>query len=288
MDVKHLFSRNDAWGSRYRDQPPPRVVMTPPLGWASIDGGLIDIGHSSDLGFAFDNEGPRHTVLLDGFRIANRLVTCGEWREFVDDGAYARPELWLSDGWFAVQREAWAAPLYWERDDSVDTGWSVLTLDGRRPLHDAEPVVHVSHYEADAFARWAGARLPTEFEWEAAVGSAAATTSGMVAMTGATLDLDLATTALHPRPADVHDTGIRQLFGDVWEWTASAYLPYPRFAPASGAVGEYNGKFMSGQMVLRGGSAITPAGHIRVSYRNFFPPQSRWMFGGVRLATDER
>ncbi len=179
-------------------------------------------------------------------------MTAREWSEFIDDGGYERPELWLSDGWAAVQREGWVAPLYWRREGAHE--WSAFTLHGRRPLDTDAPVAHVSHYEADAYARWAGARLPTETEWEHA-----------------------ATTSTHP---------IDGLFDDVWQWTASAYLPYPRFQPAEGAVGEYNGKFMSGQMVLRGGASITPEGHTRPTYRNFFPPGSRWMFAGVRLAAD--
>jgi ergothioneine biosynthesis protein EgtB len=180
-------------------------------------------------------------------------VTAGEWLEFIADRGYSRPELWLSDGWHAVQEQQWNAPLYW-RDDG-DDGWTVFTLAGRRALDPAEPVIHVSHYEADAFANWRGERLPTEFEWEHAVVSAA--------------------------PGRLHDVD------DVaWQWTASAYLPYPRFRPAAGAVGEYNGKFMSGQMALRGGARITPRGHTRPTYRNFFPPGSRWMYGGVRLASD--
>jgi ergothioneine biosynthesis protein EgtB len=282
MDVKHLFSRNGGWEPQYRsDGSSLPAVLTAPLGWVDLDGGLTDIGHTAGSNanrvgsdFAFDNESPRHTMLLHAFRLANRLVTCGEWLEFIADDGYGRPELWLSDGWFTVQREQWRAPLYWETDGP---NWSVLTLDGRRPVLDSEPVVHVSHYEADAYARWAGARLPTEFEWEAA--------AAQVPLRGNLLR-DLRTDALHPTPADVHDTGLRQFFGDAWEWTASAYLPYPRFEPAPGAVGEYNGKFMSGQMVLRGGSAVTPHDHIRATYRNFFPPHTRWMFSGVRLATD--
>ncbi|HET9729017.1 MAG TPA: SUMF1/EgtB/PvdO family nonheme iron enzyme, partial [Acidimicrobiia bacterium] len=198
------------------------------------------------------NEGPRHTVYLDDFRIADGLVTAGEWLEFMADGGYERPDLWLSDGWYAVQEQGWNAPGYW-RDDGAD-GWTAFTLAGRRPIDRSEPVGHVSHYEADAFARWRGARLPTEFEWEHAVASLGS--------------------ALH----NVDD--------EVWQWTSSAYLPYPRFAPAAGAVGEYNGKFMSGQMTLRGGARVTPADHTRATYRNFFPPGSRWMYGGVRLAAD--
>jgi ergothioneine biosynthesis protein EgtB len=214
-------------------------------------------------------------VYLEPFRIADRLVTAGEWLEFIDDGGYARPELWLSDGWYAVQEHGWDAPLYWRHDDAES--WSVFTLGGRRPVHPSEPVVHVSHYEADAFARWRGARLPTEFEWEHAMESFPAR-AGLP-------DRAPDRARLHPAAAPPDDELV-QAFGEVWQWTGSAYLPYPRFAPAAGAVGEYNGKFMSGQMVLRGGACITPASHVRGSYRNFFPPGSRWMFGGVRLAAD--
>ena len=275
MDVKHLFSRNGCWDPAYRtSHPEVRRQQPPPLGWVEIAGGLIDIGHDLSMGFAFDNEQPRHTTLLDSFRLANRLTTCREWQAFIDDDGYSRPELWLSDGWFTAQRERWQAPLYWQADGD---SWTTLTLDGRRPIVDSEPVVHVSHYEADAFARWSGGRLPTEFEWEAAASPH---------RVAGNLLTDPDRAPLHPTTADVHDPGLRQLFGDVWEWTASAYLPYPKFRTADGAVGDYNGKFMSGQMVLRGGSAITPVDHVRSSYRNFFAPSARWMFSGVRLAAD--
>ncbi len=275
MDVKHLFSRNGSFDPRYRTATRHgATALAPPLRWIDIAGGLIDVGHDPATGFGFDNEQPRHTALLDSFRLANRLVTCGEWRAFIDDDGYTRPELWLSDGWFAAQRERWAGPLYWERDGD---DWTTLTLDGRRPIVDSEPVMHVSHYEADAYARWSNARLPTEFEWEAAAAD--------LPVRGNLLD-DPADSPLHPTVAEAHDIGVGQMFGDLWEWTASAYLPYPRFRTAAGAIGEYNGKFMSGQMVLRGGSAITPVGHVRPTYRNFFPAHSRWMFSGVRLAND--
>jgi ergothioneine biosynthesis protein EgtB len=243
------------------------------------EGGLVEIGHdpksSGPSDFSFDNESPRHRVFLEPFRLADRLVTAGEWLEFMADGGYTRPELWLSDGWYAVQEHEWDSPLYW-RDDGSD-GWSIFTLNGRRPVEPGEPVVHVSHYEADAFARWRGARLPTEFEWEHAVEPVPAR-AGLP-------DAAPARARLHPAPASGSEEHT-QVFGDVWQWTGSAYLPYPRFEPAAGAVGEYNGKFMSGQMVLRGGACITPASHVRVTYRNFFPPGSRWLFGGVRLAAD--
>ncbi len=278
MDIKHVLSCNPLEPA-YFEAGPPATPAPSPLRFVSHDGGLAHTGHVGDA-FAFDNESPRHKVYLEPFKIADRLVTAAEWIEFIDDGGYAQPELWLSDGWYAVQEHAWNAPAYWCHDN--DEGWSSFTLNGRRPIAAEEPVVHVSHYEADAFARWAGARLPTEFEWEHAVATQGAPdgapSSGLAAPApdGA---------RLQPTPAPP-GPGLRQAFGDVWQWTASAYLPYPRFAPAPGAVGEYNGKFMSGQMVLRGSACITPAGHARATYRNFFPPSSRWMFAGLRLATD--
>ena len=269
MDIKHLFSRNPL-APAYDDHVVLDTATTPtPLHWTSVDGGLVDIGSNNDA-FSFDNEGPRHKVWLEPFRLANRLVTCAEWMEFIDDGGYRTPSLWLSDGWSAVDREQWTAPLYWQR---VADDWRMFTLGGLRPIDPAEPVVHVSHFEADAFARWAGGRLPTEAEWEHASSLYAAPGHGNF----------LSSRRLHPAPATL-GSGIQQLFGDVWEWTSSAYLAYPGFTPNEGAVGEYNGKFMSGQMVLRGGCCVTPDDHARASYRNFFYPSQRWMFAGVRLA----
>jgi ergothioneine biosynthesis protein EgtB len=250
MDIKHVLSCNPI--DPAYEFALSRAHDPSPLEYVEIEGGVVELGDAGD-GFAFDNERPRHLEHLEAYRFANRLVNAGEWLEFIHDGGYERPEFWLSDGWYAVQEHGWSAPLYWCHDDT--DGWSIFTLNGRRPLDVNEPVIHVSHYEADAYARWAGARLATEFEWEHA--------------------------ATSTRPGR-----FRQLDDVAWQWTASAYLPYPRFHPAAGAVGEYNGKFMSGQMVLRGGASITPAGHTRVTYRNFFPPASRWMFGGVRLAMD--
>ena len=268
MDIKHVFSLNPL-APAYHAPRPRQGLDAPRLEWLDFDGGLVEIGHGGDW-FAFDNEGPRHKVWLEPFRLASRLATCGEYLAFIEDGGYARAELWLSDGWAAVQAEGWDAPLYWTRD--ADGGRRIFTLAGLQPLNPAEPVCHLSHYEADAFARWSGARLPTEAEWEtAACGTA---------LVGNLADRGL----YHPAPAD--GPGLRQMIGDVWEWTMSPYVAYPRYRAPEGAVGEYNGKFMSGQMVLRGGAAVTPAGHVRTSYRNFFPPAARWAFSGVRLADD--
>ncbi len=274
MDIKHVLSRNPLRPA-YRSPPPaaPRSTGVGPVGWVDVEGGLVEIGHGLDGdGFAFDNEAPRHRSYLEPFRLADRPVTCGEWLAFLEDGGYLRPELWLSDGWATVTQNGWRAPLYWEDDGG---SWSVFTLNGMQPVDAAEPVAHVSFFEADAFASWAGARLPTESEWEVAV----------VAHGGDDGPNDLSTGILHPRTAPP-GPGVRQTAGDVWEWTASAYRPYPGFRPAAGAIGEYNGKFMCNQMVLRGGSCATPAGHTRATYRNFFPPASRWAFSGLRLATD--
>ena len=277
MDIKHVLSCNPL-DPRYEvraaaaEPAARRHELDEPI-FIDFEGGLVDIGHDGN-GFSFDNETPRHTVLLTPYRIANRVVTAGEWRAFMSDGGYARAELWLSDGWATVQSQGWNAPLYWQHED--DDEWSVFTLEGRRPVIDTEPVVHVSYYEAEAFARWAGARLPTEFEWEHMAASPTAL---------ATAPEATESTHLHPAPAPRSDALI-QLSTEVWQWTSSAYLPYPRFTPAPGALGEYNGKFMSNQMVLRGGACITSAGHVRPTYRNFFPPSARWAFSGVRLAAD--
>jgi ergothioneine biosynthesis protein EgtB len=230
----------------------------------------VEIGHDGD-GFSYDNELPLHAEYLRPFWLADRLVTNAEWLAFMADGGYHRHELWLSDGWGKVQAEGWEAPLYWSREGE---GWVEHTLHGTHPVDPAAPVCHVSHYEADAYATWAGRRLPTEAEWEHAARTVGGTGTGA---------LDL-----HPRAAGPSTGGLRQMLGDCWEWTGSAYLPYPGFRPAEGAIGEYNGKFMSGQMVLRGGCALTPPGHARTSYRNFYPPSARWPVTGVRLADDAR
>jgi ergothioneine biosynthesis protein EgtB len=242
--------------------------------WQSYAAGMREIGHQGD-GFSFDNEGPRHPVYLGVFALAPRLVTNGEYLAFMEDGGYQRPEFWLSEGWSTVQARGWEAPLYWQRHQE---GWRQFTLHGLRLIEPASPVCHVSFYEADAFARWAGRRLPTEAEWEIAAAD--------TPIQGRLLAEALEQGRLHPAPAEEGSLGLTQLYGDVWEWTASPYLGYPGFRPAPGAVGEYNGKFMCNQFVLRGGSCATPPGHIRPTYRNFFPPDARWQFTGLRLATD--
>ena len=268
MDIKHVLSRN-ALEPAYRTAPNEQSPVAEPYAWVDVEGGVVPIGHDAE-GFAFDNEGPCHDVLLQPYRIADRLVTCGEWLAFMADGGYERPDCWLSDGWHTVQAEGWTAPLYWAQRDGE---WVVHTLHGTRPVDPNEPVTHVSHYEADAYATWAGARLPTEFEWEHAARDEPV--APRVAFPS----------ALHPTASATFGS-LHQLYGETWQWTASAYTGYPGFHPAAGAVGEYNGKFMSNQMVLRGSACVTPAGHARHTYRNFFPPHSRWMFSGVRLATD--
>jgi dimethylhistidine N-methyltransferase len=281
MDIKHVLGVHPFAPSYSPRRLEALLTSDTHLGWVAHPGGLVEIGADSPsdatgamdftCGFAFDNEAPRHSVWLEPFAMADRLVTAGEWLQFIEDGGYQRASLWLADGWGVNQTEHREAPLYWSRGRD---GWEVFSLHGRHPLRPDEPVVHVSYYEADAFARWAGARLPTEAEWE----SVAATASSP----------EFKPIALHPRPAaPARFPGEpRQLFGETWQWTSSAYLPYPRFEPLKGAVGEYNGKFMVGQHVLRGSAAITPPGHARLTYRNFFPPGARWPFTGVRLARD--
>jgi ergothioneine biosynthesis protein EgtB len=261
-DLKHALGLN-----------PLRPAYLPPLAassatpaapaWESFPPSVRHVGHAGG-GFAFDNEGPRHRAFVGAFSIAARPVSNAEYLRFIQDGGYDRPELWLSDGWAAKRQHGWGAPLHWHRDGSE---WRIFTLRGERALDPAEPVCHVSFYEADAYARWAGCRLPTEQEWEAAAGSE---------VRGNFLDSEL----LHP----ANNGG--GFFGDVWVWTASPYVAYPGYRPAAGALGEYNGKFMCNQMVLRGGSCATPPGHVRPTYRNFFPPDARWQFSGIRLAKD--
>jgi ergothioneine biosynthesis protein EgtB len=271
-DVKHGLAANPlrpAYRETSDAATSPRKAALPPR-WHSFPEGVYPIGFEGE-GFAFDNEGPRHNVYLSPFRLASRLVTNREYVEFMRDGGYNTAAMWLSDGWDCIRANQWSAPLYWEmRDDQ----WWHYTMDGMRPVSPDDPVCHISFYEADAFARWAGARLATEFEWEVAAGSCA--------VAGNFMESEL----LYPRAAGNSDT-LTQMFGDVWEWTASAYLPYPGFQPAIGAVGEYNGKFMCNQMVLRGGSCATPRSHIRPTYRNFFPPHVRWQFMGTRLANGD-
>jgi ergothioneine biosynthesis protein EgtB len=271
-DVKGNFAYNPLRPA-YRDDLPHDPPTDPDtLLWVGFEGGLVEIGADA-RGFSYDNEGPRHLTFIAPYALADRPVTNGEFRQFIDDGGYRDPALWLSDGWATVRKEGWRSPLYWEE---VDGTWQIMTLGGMRPLNPAEPVCHVSYYEADAFATWAGKRLPTEAEWEHAAKGRAVT--GNFVADG----------YLHPRPAargtEDQGGGLRQLFGDVWEWTASAYLPYPGYRAAAGALGEYNGKFMCNQMVLRGGSCASSQDHIRATYRNFFYPQERWQFKGFRLA----
>ncbi len=269
MDIKHaLWSAPLRWDALVNES---RRRTAPRLSWIGIEGGIHSIGHDGK-GFAFDNEGPRHEVLLRPFQIASREVTNGEYLEFMSGGGYARPELWLSDGWDKIQSQEWNAPLYWERHD--DGSWHDFVAGGvqtgTKEINLAEPVCHISFYEADAYARWSGARLPTEQEWEIAV--------LRTPSQGTFLEDNL----FRPQPA--LDEEFQQAFGDVWEWTASPYISYPGFQSASGALGEYNGKFMCNQFVLRGGCCATPASHIRATYRNFFPPHTRWQFSGLRLA----
>jgi ergothioneine biosynthesis protein EgtB len=243
-----------------------------PMEFLRFEGGLVEIGHDGQ-GFSFDNEQPRHRVWLEPFAIASRLVTCGEYAEFIEDGGYSRPEFWLSMGWTTKQEQKWEAPLYWRKRDGE---WSVFTLRGVRPMRELAdtPVAHVSYFEAEAYARWYGKRLATEAEWE-------------IVANQQTVDGNLLESGLLGSSQVVETAGDRasQIFGDCWEWTGSAYLGYPGFEPLPGSLGEYNGKFMSGQMVLRGGSCVTPASHIRATYRNFFPPETRWQFSGIRLAS---
>ncbi len=262
-DIKHAFSCNPLLPS-YRTGTAASHSATSALDWIEHAGGIVEIGHDGN-GFAFDNEGPRHDALLRPFRMASRLVTCGEYQGFIDDGGYRRSEFWLSDGWTTAQREGWQAPLYWLGDGKV------FSLHGVRAVDPGEPLTHVSLYEAAAYAAWAGKRLPTEFEWEAVAAAQP--------VAGNFLDME----TLSPRASD---NGRQSFFGDAWVWTRSSYDPYPGYKPFEGAAVEYNGKFMIGQSVLRGGSCATPDGHIRHTYRNFFPASTRWQFSGIRLAED--
>jgi len=268
-DILSLFAAGPLKPAYREASPGVGAGEAAPLAWVSFAGGIVELGHDGK-GFAYDNEGPRHEELIRPFKLASRLVTNAEWSEFIADGGYATPTLWLADGWNTVKSQDWDGPLYVEQAEGSTIQMSLL---GFRPVDPAAPVSHVSYYEADAFARWAGYRLPTEFEWEVAAGS--------VPVEGRTLGHG----DLRPLPAKPGQ-GLAQMFGDVWEWTGSAYLPYPGFKAAPGAVGEYNGKFMCNQFVLRGGSCVTPEGHVRRTYRNFFYPHQRWQFTGLRLAQD--
>ena len=267
-DILHLFGENPLEPAIWPAARKIPVAVPPAMGWIAGRTGVVEIGHDGD-GFAFDCEGPRHAALLGPHAIADRTVTNGEWATFIADGGYREPRHWLADGWAWVKAEEIDAPLYWEQRDGA---WTRFGLDGRRAIDPAAPVTHVSLYEADAYAAWAGARLPTEFEWEAAAALHAADGGNQLDAAG----------PVEPRPS----LGGPAFFGDVWEWTGSAYRPYPGFRAVAGAVGEYNGKFMSGQFILRGGSCATPRGHARASYRNFFYPHQRGQFTGVRLAKD--
>ncbi len=271
-DILHLFAQNSL-RPVYRlgtdDDATPKAAY-PKAAFEDFEGGIIQIGAGTH-DFAFDCERPRHREFIEPYRLSNRLVVNAEWMDFIADGGYRNPLLWLSEGWSKLCTENWSAPLYWEDRDGEF--WTT-TLSGLRPVNPAEPVVHVSYFEADAFARWAKGRLPTEAEWERA--------AQKYPLEGNFLESEL----LHPAPAASTTPGMRQMFGDAWEWTSSAFAPYPRFRPGEGAAGEYNGKFMCGQQVLRGGSCVTPASHIRASYRKFFSPDARWQFSGLRLAGD--
>jgi len=272
-DILHAFYTNPLQPAYLPEKEPVKGAETSPIRFEHIEGGLHEIGFAGD-GFCFDNELERHRIWLQPFGLADRLVTCGEYLEFMNDGGYSRPELWLSAGWATVKAQGWSAPLYWSQEDGER---SVFTLRGAMPLSQMTdvPVSHVSFYEADAYARWAGHRLPAEAEWE-------------VAAEGKPVEGNLLESwNLTPIPTSESSQNENRAnhWGDCWVWTGSAYLPYPGFRPLEGALGEYNGKFMSGQMVLRGGSCVTPRRHIRASYRNFFAPETRWQFSGIRLAT---
>jgi len=270
-DIKHVFAQNPLYPpyrtARHQDYGQPS-----PMSWTRFEEGLYEVGHNG-ASFAYDNETPRHRTFVESFRLASRPVTNGEYLAFMADGGYQRPELWLSDAWMVVSREGWRAPLYWHASDGC---WQVYTLGGLRELDLNEPVCHVSYYEADAYARWAGARLPTEAEWE-------------IAAREQPLDGNFVESGrYHPAGASDGAAGLQQMYGDVWEWTASPYTPYPGYVQEPGALGEYNGKFMCDQLVLRGGSCATSRTHIRPTYRNFFPASARWQFSGIRTARPDR
>jgi ergothioneine biosynthesis protein EgtB len=269
-DIKHVFAQNPLYPV-FEDLDTSREWSEiTPMHFIDFEEAIVSIGHDG-AGFSYDNEGPQHRALVSAFSLGSRLVTNGEYLAFIQAGAYQRSEFWLSLGWTVVNEQRWQAPLYWVQQNGQ---WWNFTLSGFRPIDESEPVTHVSYFEAEAYANWSGARLPTEFEWERAA---------------ADLPIDgnfVETQRFHPAPASPGDRGLTQMFGDVWEWTRSAYLPYPGYRAAPGALGEYNGKFMCNQMVLRGGSCATSRDHIRPTYRNFFQPEKRWQFTGVRLARD--
>jgi len=272
-DIKHVFTENPLRPVYRERRSAGQAPASVPLQWIDFAEGIHWIGHDGN-GFAFDNEGPRHREFVGAFQLASRLVTAGEYLAFIEDGGYTRPEFWLSEGWNTVQAQGWKAPFYWEKHDG---DWSMMTLSGMRPVAEDEPICHVSYFEADAYAQWAGAHLPTEAEWEVAATS--------VAIDGNFVE----NRHFHPVPASPlagESSALTQMFGDVWEWTRSSYSPYPGYVPAEGALGEYNGKFMCNQYVLRGGSCATSRSHIRRTYRNFFPPDACWQFTGIRLAKD--
>jgi ergothioneine biosynthesis protein EgtB len=271
-DIKHVFSQNPLYPVFQQSSHEIENGPVAPQHFVEFDEQIVSIGHDGD-GFSYDTEGPRHRALVPAFSLSNRLITNGEYLAFMEAGGYRRPEFWLSLGWTTVNEQRWQAPLYWIQRDGA---WWNFTLSGFRPVNEAEPVTHISYFEADAYANWDGARLPTEFEWERVAAD--------LLIDGNFVDAE----RFHPAPAPAgNDDGkMLQIFGDVWEWTRSAYLPYPGYRAAPGALGEYNGKFMCNQMVLRGGSCATSLSHIRPTYRNFFQPEKRWQFTGIRLARD--
>lgn len=281
-DILHIFSENPLYPS-YKPLPVAEKREAPALNWIEIAGGLVEIGHDGD-GFAYDNEGPRHQFFLRDFKLASRPVTNGDFMAFIDEGGYQRPDFWFSEGWATVNQYDWDKPMYWKKQDG---DWMHMTLHGLQPVNPQAPACHISHFEASAYAAWAGKRLPTEFEWEHASRQVQQDEQGL--WPGNLLDPGadkLMTTDAAAPAATMGDGPLHQMFGDVWEWTASPYIGYPGYQPARGAIGEYNGKFMSQQLVLRGGSFVTPRNHIRPTYRNFFYPPDRWQFTGLRLAED--
>ncbi len=284
-DIKHAFWSNPLQPAYAEPPLPESSSQADAHRWLDYEGGAVEIGHRGH-GFAFDNEFSRHPVILQPFRLASRPVTCAEYLSFIEDGGYRRPEFWLSDGWDTVQSLHWDAPLYWNRKESGR--WDVFTLRGTVPLDSllSTPVCHLCYFEADAYARWAGCRLPTEFEWEHAANSLPASGNLLENNVLHPMAQASADDSPHSRHGASQHQELQQMFGDVWEWTQSAYTAYPGYQPAPGALGEYNGKFMCNQFVLRGGSVVTPASHIRASYRNFFAPATRWQFSGLRLASD--